>query len=74
MEGEPKRKRSIVIKQYTLKDLADIYCVTKYIMRNRIKDIKKLLGKRKGYYYQTEQVEKIFNLIKLPSNVEIFKS
>ena len=42
-------------------------------MRNMIKKIKKELGKRTGYYYQTEQVEKIFNLIMLPSNIELFK-
>lgn len=72
MDGQTKKRNVIVIQQYTLKDLADIYCVTKYIMRNRIKKLKKEIGKRTGYYYETEQVEKIFNLIKLPSNVELF--
>lgn len=72
MDGSAKKRNVVVIQQYTLTDLADIYCVTKYIMRNRIKKIKKEIGERDGYYYETEQVEKIFNLIKLPSNVELF--
>lgn len=72
MDGSAKKRNIVVIQQYTLTDLADIYCVTKYIMRNRIKKIKNEIGERDGYYYETEQVEKIFNLIKLPSNVELF--
>lgn len=72
MEGLNKKKRVVVIRQYTLKELAEIYCVTKYIMRNLIKKVKKEIGRRTGYYYETEQVEKIFKLIQLPSNVDLF--
>lgn len=72
MDGQTKKKRVVVIQQYTLLDLANIYCVTKYMMRNRITKIKKEIGKRTGNYYETEQVEKIFRLIMLPSNIELF--
>lgn len=72
MDSE-KRRKTVVVQQYTLKQLAEIYCVTRYMMRNRIKKIKKEIGRRYGYYYDTSQVEKIFNLIKLPSNVDIFR-
>jgi hypothetical protein len=71
MDGKEKRKRCVVIKAYTLKQLADIYCVTKYIMRQLIKRNKKVIGEREGYYYQTQQVEVIFKTIQLPSNVDL---
>jgi hypothetical protein len=71
MDGKEKKRRCIVIKAYTLKELADIYCVTKYIMRQLIKRNNKEIGKRIGYYYQAQQVEVMFQKIKLPSNVEL---
>lgn len=73
MDGESKKRKVVVVRQYNLTELANIYCVTTYIMRKQIKEISKKIGKRTGYYYQTEQVEKIFNLIMLPSNIELFK-
>ncbi len=60
-------KKSVVIKNYKLKELAYLYCVSNYRMRKLIFKIKKAIGKREGYFYSTEQVEKIFRLIKLPS-------
>jgi len=72
MDGQGKQKRVVIIMDYTLTELANIYCISPYMMRNKIKKIEKHLGKRTGYYYQTEQVEKIFRLIMLPSNIDLF--
>lgn len=40
-------------------------------MRNALEEHKRAIGKRKGYYYKTEQVKLIFQLIELPSDVDL---
>lgn len=65
------KRTSVSIKEYTLKDIAGIYEVSLYIMRKRLKALKKALGKREGYFYRAEQVRLIFENIKLPSHVDI---
>ena len=60
-------KRSVTVKAYKLKEIAELYRVSLYLMRRLISKNKKAIGKREGYFYSTEQVEKIFQLIKLPS-------
>jgi hypothetical protein len=69
--GENDKRKYIVIKNYKLKDLADIYRISKYLMRVWIFKHHKKVGKREGHYYQTEQVQIIFDLIKLPSDTTI---
>ncbi len=64
-------KKTITVKSYKLKELANIYDVSLYIMRGLIKAHTKKIGRREGYYYRTEQVQTIFGLIKLPSNINI---
>jgi len=65
------KRKSCCIKEYTLKELAGIYEVSLYIMRKRLKAIKKALGKRDGNFYKTEQVKLIFDTVKLPSHIDI---
>ena len=60
-------KKSVTVKAYKLKEIAELYRVSLYLMRRLISKNKKAIGKREGYFYSTEQVEKIFQLIKLPS-------
>lgn len=65
------RRKSVSVKEYTLKDLAGIYETSLYLMRKKIAKVKKTLGKREGYFYDTKQVERIFALVPLPSHVDI---
>ncbi len=65
------QRRSVIVKSYKLKELALIYRVSCYLMRLMISKHKKSIGKREGYYYQTEQVIKIFSLLKPPSDIDI---
>lgn len=67
------RIRRINIKPYKLGQLAKIYEVSGYVMRKSLLSIHHRLGNRTGYYYTTQQVEKIFKLLKLPSNVEVVR-
>lgn len=71
--GLPK-KIFVAIKDYKLKELAAIYKVSEYRMRKRIKSKIKQIGKMDGYYYATEQVEKIFKLFVLPSDTIVLRA
>lgn len=69
------RKRKVVVKDYYLKELADIYDLSEYRMRKKIRKLQNRIGKRKEgmYAYDADQVALIFLLIKLPSHVEVIK-
>lgn len=72
MDSREKDKRlTVVVRSYKLKELADIYHVSNYLMRKLIGKYKKLIGKREGHFYRADQVEKIFKLIKPPSDIII---
>ena len=64
--------KKVIIMDYNLKQLAAIYDTSKYHLRNRMKPHKDKIGKPKnGYDYEADQVELIFSLVRLPSNVLI---
>jgi len=65
------KQRNVIVKSYKLKELADFYQVSNYLMRKLIAKHKRAIGKREGYYYRPDQVVLIFDLIKPPSNVKI---
>lgn len=71
MDAQGNKRRTLHIKEYTLQDLADVYEMSKYRMRCRIAKYKKQIGKREGYFYEIEQVRIIFQLIPLPSDIDI---
>lgn len=71
MDAQGKKRRTLVVKEYTLNDLAEVYEMSKYRFRSRIGKFKKEIGKRVGYFYDTNQVRKIFELIPLPSDIDL---
>lgn len=71
MDTQGKKRRTLVVKEYTLTDLAQVYEMSKYRLRTRLAKYKKEIGKRAGYFYETEQVRKIFQLIPLPSDIDL---
>lgn len=73
MEASGSVRRKYAIQRYTLKDLVRIYNTTYYSMRKKLSEIRKQIGKQKGYFYEADQVEVIFSLIRLPSDVDIIK-
>lgn len=64
-------KRIVSLRDYKLKQLADVYGISPYLMRKRIKLHHKEIGEPDGQYYLFEQVQKIFELIRLPSTVVV---
>jgi hypothetical protein len=64
-------KKIVSIRDYKLKELADVYGLSPYLMRKRISKHRKKIGEPDGQYYLFEQVQKIFELIKLPSTVVV---
>ena len=72
MEAKESKKRIVVTKEYTLRQLAlVVYETSKYHLRKLIKKHEKRIGKREGNFYETNQVKIMFQLIPLPSDVEL---
>lgn len=62
------------IKSYYLKDLANIYQTSKFLLRKSLKTVIGQIGKPEtGLKYSPRQVELIFNLVPLPSGVYFYK-
>ena len=66
--------KKVIIQDYNLKELAAIYNLSKYLLRNKMKSYEDQIGKRTGYEYSPAQVELIFRLVKLPSHIQIVKA
>lgn len=72
--GNDKTKfRKVYVTSYYLKELADLYNVSKFIMRKKLKPYRTQIGENNGYLYDEKQVALIFCLITLPSNVQLLK-
>jgi hypothetical protein len=56
----------VVIKNYRLGELADMYGVSDRVMRRRIKALEPLIGERDGWYYSARQVKIIFRELGVP--------
>jgi len=62
-------KSSIVIKPYSVKELAILYQVTPHTIRNWIKEFENELGPKVGYYYKIPQIKIIFEKLDFPGNL-----
>lgn len=72
MNAQGKPRRTVIVTSYTLQELAFVvYGISKYHMRKLLDKHKDKIGERDGYFYETDQVRKIFELIPLPSNVDL---
>lgn len=67
------RIRKVCVTSYYLKELADLYNVSKFIMRKKLKPYRTQIGENNGYLYDEKQVALIFCLITLPSNIQVIK-
>ena len=69
--NDKTRIRKVCIKSYYLKELADLYDVSNFILKKRLRPHTKEIGEHDGYLYNEKQVALIFELITLPSNIRI---
>lgn len=69
--NDKTRIRKVCIKSYYLKELADLYDVSNFILKKRLKHHIEKIGEHEGYLYNEKQVKLIFALIPLPSNIRI---
>lgn len=72
--NENSRIRRICVKDYNLLELSKIYCVSKYLMRKKMKRYREQIGQPDGKAYNVKQVTLIFTLIDLPSNILVVKA
>lgn len=71
MDAQGKKRRTLVIMEHTLQELAYAYNVSKYRLRRRIKKFIIQIGERDGHFYETHQVREILRLIPPPSDLDI---
>ena len=72
--NDKTRFRKVCVRSYYLKELADFYDVSKFIMRKKLKPYRTQIGENNGYLYDEKQVALIFCLITLPSNIQVIKA
>ncbi len=72
--NENTRIKKISVKDYNLKELSVIYCVSKYILRKRMKRYKEQIGQPDGNSCTVKQVSLIFTLLDLPSHILVVKA
>jgi hypothetical protein len=58
------------IKPYKLKELADLYFVSKQTFIKWLAPFKDRIGERKGHFYTVEQVKIIFTCLGVPSSFD----
>jgi len=61
-----KLEKPFEIKPYSHSELCALYGISKYIFTKWIKEINNELGKRKGWYYNTQQVKIIIEKYGVP--------
>lgn len=71
--NDKARFRKVYVRSYYLKELADLYDVSKFIMRKKLKPYRTQIGENNGYLYDEKQVALIFCLITLPSNIQLIR-
>ncbi len=73
-ESDSTKIKKVVVTSYSLKELMGIYNVSKYKMLKKMKPYKNQIGeKHEGNSFDAEQINLIFSLIRVPSNVQIIK-
>jgi transposase len=61
---------AVVIKPYSLSELAEIYGVSTHTMKNWIRRHENSIGERVGRFYTTLQVKTIFQKLGLSDSME----
>ena len=69
--GESTKSKNVSVKDYNMKELANIYEVSYYRMRKKLKPHLSEIGEPNGQFYEAHQVMLIFKLLILPSNVHL---
>jgi len=64
-------KTTIQVKPYSLKEIADLYGISKKTMYKWMEPLKNKIGEKRGRYYTVKQVRLIFDEIGLPGVIEI---
>lgn len=60
-----------LVKTYSVKEVADLYCISKKTLNKWLSPFEKEIGERRGYFYNPKQVSIIFEKLGLPDNVRL---
>ena len=71
MSENKENNKQIVLKPYTLNELAKLYGVNFRTLKVWLEPFLSEIGEKKGRYYQIPQVRIIFKKLDLPSKIDI---
>lgn len=66
-----KPKQTVLVKPYTVTELARIYGVCRETLQKWIDEFKEEVGEKKGRYYTIPQVKIIFKNLSVPCTMEL---
>lgn len=70
MSNQRKTGNAVPIRPYTLKELAELYCVSKLTFKRWLKPFEKDIGERNGYFYSIKQIKTILSKLGAPDGID----
>lgn len=61
----------IQVKTYSVKEVADLYSVSKKTLNKWLSPFEDEIGERRGYFYNPKQVGIIFEKLGLPETIQL---
>jgi len=71
MKEEKLITRKIQVKTYSVKEVADLYCISNKTLKKWLTPFEKEIGERRGYFYNPKQVGIIFEKLGLPGLINM---
>lgn len=71
MKQETLITRKIQVRTYSVKEVADLYCISNKTLKKWLKPFENELGERMGYFYNPKQVRIIFEKLGLPGVINL---
>lgn len=66
MKQEKSITQKIQVKTYSVKEMAELYCISNKTLKKWLTPFEKEIGERRGYFYNPKQVGIIFEKLGLP--------
>lgn len=68
---EKNQIHNVHVRTYSVKEVADLYCISKKTLNKWLSPFENEIGERRGYFYNPKQVGIIFEKLGLPDNVRL---
>jgi hypothetical protein len=70
MSNQKKTDNAMPLRPYTLKELANLYSVSRLTFKRWLKPFEKEIGERNGYFFSVKQIEIILDKLGKPDGLD----